>query len=579
MATAVCRLYADVQLDIGPPTEDGFYYDFDLSHRLSPEDFEKIEAEMQKIIRENQPFERIEVSREQARRMIEERGQKYKLERLADIPEDEAITFYRNGEFVDLCRGPHVNSTGEIKSFKLLSVAGSYYRGESANPMLQRLYGAAFLTHKELRAYLRRLEEAKRRDHRVLGQQLGLFAFDEQVGPGLVLWKPKGAAVRHLLEDFLKQKLVQSGYEMVYTPHIARVALYETSGHYPYYAESQYPPIQMREGEEAYLLRPMNCPHHIKIYASEPRSYRDLPVRLAEFGAVYRYEQSGELSGLTRVRGLTIDDAHIFCTPEQVKQEVLATIALVQFVLHTLGFHEVEVRLSRRDPQSDKYIGDPAVWERAEQELREVLQDQGMEFDEEVGEAAFYGPKIDFLIRDAIGRTWQLGTIQLDYSLPERFQLAYTGRDNQPHRPVMIHRAPFGSMERFMGILIEHFAGAFPLWLAPEQVRLLPLTDHQLTYANVVAQQLQAAGFRVSVDDRSEKVGAKIRNAQLEKIPYMLILGPKEEQNGQASVRSRTAGDLGPFDISDVIARLTEEVATKGVSTLDAAKAEHTVTA
>jgi threonyl-tRNA synthetase len=564
MAAAVCRLFPDVQLDIGPPTEDGFYYDFDLPHRFSPDDFEKIEAEMRKIIAEDQPFERTEVARAEAGRIIRERGQKYKIERLADIPDSEAITFYRNGEFVDLCRGPHVQSTGRIPAFKLLKVAGSYYRGDEKNPMMQRLYGTAFPSAAELEEHLRRLEEAKQRDHRVLGQKLGLFLIDDQVGGGLVLWKPKGARLRMLLEDFLKQKLLQSGYEMVYTPHIARIDLYKTSGHYPYYADSQFPPIQMREKDEQYLLRPMNCPHHIKIYASEPRSYRDLPVRLAEFGTVYRYEQSGELNGLTRVRGLTIDDAHIFCAPEQVKSEVRSTIELVQYVLDALGFRDVDVRLSLRDPASDKYIGEPAVWDRAEQELREALREMGMPFEEEKGEAAFYGPKIDFVVRDAIGRGWQLGTIQLDYSLPERFGLEYMGSDNKVHRPVMIHRAPFGSMERFTGILIEHFAGAFPLWLSPEQARILPITDKQREAADALAGRLRAEGFRVAVDARSEKVGAKIRTAQLDKVPYMLVLGGREVEHGRVAVRSRSAGDLGAVPVEEMIRQLRAEVDSRG---------------
>jgi threonyl-tRNA synthetase len=474
--------------------------------------------------------------------------------------------------------GPHVPSTGTIGAFKLTSVAQSHWHGDVSSDAFQRVYGTAFFSQGDLDEYLQQLEEARQRDHRVIGQKLGLFTIEEQVGQGLVLWKPRGAMVRNLLEDFLKRKLLDSGYEIVYTPHIGKIDLYKTSGHYPYYSDSQFPPITMRETSEdqdkepeQYLLKPMNCPHHCKIFGSDPHSYRDLPVRLAEFGTVYRFEQSGELTGLTRVRGFTQDDAHVFCTPDQVKDEVRGCIELVQFVFNTLGFKDVDVFLSLREPGSDKYVGDPADWDRAERELRELLDEMGLGYTAELGEAAFYGPKVDFKVKDVIGRSWQLGTVQLDYNLPARFELEYVGADNQAHRPVMIHRAPFGSMERFMAILIEHYAGAFPLWLAPEQMRVLPVSQKFADYGKKVATALQAAGFRAQLDDSGERVNAMVKVAQDMKVPYMLVVGGRDEQAGTVSVRCRSRGDLGALPIEAFIEQARQEVGSAGETTVTVA--------
>ncbi|MFW6032560.1 MAG: threonine--tRNA ligase, partial [Phycisphaeraceae bacterium] len=469
-----------------------------------------------------------------------------------------------HGHWEDLCMGPHLPSTGHIGAFKVMSVAQSHWHGDVASDAFQRVYGTSFFTEPDLEAHLERLEEARQRDHRTLGQKLGLFTIDEQVGQGLILWKPKGAMVRSLLQEFLQSELLKRGYDVVYTPHIGKIDLYKTSGHFPYYQDSQFPPIQMRDSEEQYLLRPMNCPHHIKIYASDKHSYRDLPVRLAEFGTVYRFEQSGELTGMTRVRGFTQDDAHIFCTQDQLKGEFRATIELIQFVFGTFGFPEVNIRLSLRDPDSTKYSGEPAVWDRAERELREVLEEMAVPFTEAAGEAAFYGPKVDFIVKDVIGRSWQLGTVQLDYNLPERFQITYVGADNAEHRPVMIHRAPFGSMERFMAILIEHYNGAFPLWLAPEQMRVLPISDKFLDYASKVHQRLAAAGFRAKLDDSNDRLNAKIKVAQDEKVPYMLVVGGRDEAAGTVSVRHRHRGDLGATDLEAFAREAQEEIATRG---------------
>ncbi len=472
------------------------------------------------------------------------------------------------GDWEDLCQGPHLPSTGHIGAFKVMSVASSYWHGDAESDRFQRVYGTAFFTQADLDQHLERLEEARQRDHRIIGQQLGLFAIDEQVGQGLILWKPRGAMVRTLLQDFLQNELLKRGYEVVYTPHIGKIDLYKTSGHYPFYADSQFPPIQMRDSDEQYLLKPMNCPHHIKIYASDHHSYRDLPIRMAEFGTVYRFEQSGELSGMTRVRGFTQDDAHIFCTPEQVRAEFQSTIELVQFVFKTFGFEDVHVRLSLREPGSDKYAGDPALWDQAESELRAVLAEMQVEHSEATGEAAFYGPKVDFVVRDVIGRQWQLGTVQLDYNLPERFKIEYTGTDNRAHRPVMIHRAPFGSMERFMAILIEHYNGAFPLWLAPEQVRVLPIGERFDGYARKVQQALIAAGFRATLDDSGDRVQAKIKVAQGLKIPYMLVVGGRDEQAGTVAVRDRTRGDLGALALEAFIEQAQGELTTEGQQTV-----------
>ncbi len=558
MAAAVCRLYDGVQLDIGPATEDGFYYDFGLDQTFSPEDLEKIEAEMARIISEDQPFERSVLSRQEAEAVLKEKGQGYKLDRLRDIPEDEPVTIYRNGDFMDLCAGPHVERTGAIKAFKLLSVAGSYFRGDEKNPMLQRIYGTAFPSKGELKQYLERIEEAKRRDHRKLGRELELFMFSPRVGSGLPLWLPKGAILRQTLEDFLKQEQTRRGYLPVVTPHLAKIDLYERSGHWGHYQDSMYAPIQV--DDEQYILRPMNCPHHIEIYNSKPRSYRDLPVRFAEFGMVYRYEQSGELSGLTRVRGFTIDDAHIFLLPEQLKEEFKAVIDLILHVFHTLGFDQYQARLSLRDPEDKvKYVGSDEVWDRAETAIREAVQEKGLDAEIGIGEAAFYGPKLDFMVADALGRQWQLGTVQVDYNLPERFELEYIGDDGQRHRPVMLHRAPFGSIDRLTAVLIENFAGAFPLWLSPEQVRVIPITKDQHAFASEVEAELQAAGIRVTVDARNEKMGAKIREARLQRIPYMAVIGAREVEAGAVAVRSR-AGDEGAMELKAFTVRLKVEI-------------------
>lgn len=630
MARAVMRLFPGVSLAFGPTTGSGFYYDFDLEHKLNEEDFPKIEAEMQRIVKEAEPFERFLLPRDKAAELCRDLKQALKVEHISTGLSDHGdLSFYRQGEFVDLCRGPHVPNAGKIKAFKLLSVAGTYWKGDARNRQLQRLYGTAWFSKQELDQYLEQLEEAKRRDHRVLGKKLNLFSIDPDVGSGLCLWLPKGAAVRSILEDFIKRELLARGYQPVYSPHIGRVDLYETSGHFPYYRDSQFAPIfhhdagqivdfilrrleitpdaspagaddeeatllqaakvmgfdaaqggyrpeapaaqriqvlrDWQRTQERYLLKPMNCPHHVQMYKSEPRSYRDLPVRLAEFGTVYRHEQTGELNGLLRVRGLTQDDAHLFCTAEQVEDEFRATLELTKFVLESVGLKDYRVQLSLRDLDSDKYVGSAENWQRAEAALRKVLSESGLQFEERQGEAAFYGPKADFMVRDCIGRQWQLGTVQLDYNLPERFQLEYIGADNRPHRPVMIHRAPFGSLERFVGVLIEHFAGAFPLWLAPEQVRVLPLSEKTNEYAEQVRKRLSEAGFRVTIDDRSAKVQAKIRDAQVELIPYMVVVGPREAEAGAVALRDRIDGDLGPMPLDAALARLRDEVDNKTI--------------
>jgi len=623
MARAVMRLFPGVNLAFGPTLDNGFYYDFELEHHLSEDDFPAIEAEMKKIISEAEPFERFSLGRDEAVEFCDGMDQGLKVEHInSGLAEHDQLGFYRQGEFVDLCRGPHIPHAGKIKAFKILSVAGAYWKGDASGKSLQRLYGTAWFNKKDLKKYLAQVEEAKRRDHRVLGKQLGLFQINPDVGQGLCLWLPKGAIVRSLLEDFIKKELIARGYQPVYSPHIGRVELYETSGHFPYYRDSQFAPIfghdagqlidfwirklqdddcsseeertlleaagvlncvlseykasasteekievlrTWEKQQERYLLKPMNCPHHAMMYKAQPRSYRDLPVRLAEFGTVYRHEQTGELNGMLRVRCLTQDDAHLFCTAEQVEEEFRATMELTQFVLASVGLTDYKVFLSLRDPNSDKYVGSDENWNKAESALRKVLEDMGLPYVEEEGEAAFYGPKADFMVRDCLGREWQLGTVQLDYNLPERFELEYIGKDNKPHRPVMIHRAPFGSMERFCGMLIEHFAGAFPLWLAPEQVRILPVSDKSLEYAKEVEAKFQAAGFRVSTDTHDGRVQAKIRDAQLELIPYMMVVGPKESEQQTVAVRDRIDGDLGTMPIDEAIAKLTKEVTERQI--------------
>jgi threonyl-tRNA synthetase len=568
MARAVMRLFDDVQLAFGPTVENGFYYDVQAKKPISEDDFPKIEAEMAKIVKEDEPFERFVEPHDKATALCRDLGQQLKVEHLEEgLSDEQSVSFYRQGEFVDLCRGPHVPSAGAIGAFKLLSVAGAYWKGDASGQQLQRLYGTAWFNKKDLEEHLHRLEEARRRDHRVLGKRLELFLIDPQVGSGLVMWLPKGATIRRELEKFIFDELVKRGYHPVYCPHIGNVHLYETSGHYPYYSDSQFPPIEMADGER-FLLKPMNCPHHVVIYQSKPRSYRDLPLRLAELGTVYRFEQSGELSGMTRVRGFTQDDAHIFCTEDQVADEFRGCVEMTQFVLRTLGLTDYRVRLSFGDPESDKYVGSRETWERAEAALEAVCREMGLpNLEVEYGEAAFYGPKADFVVSDCIGREWQLGTVQLDYNLPspQRFGLEYVGADNRPHQPVMIHRAPFGSLERFMGILIEHFAGAFPLWLAPEQVRVVTVSEKFEDYGRQVEQRLAAAGLRVSGDWRAEKIGAKIRDAQLELIPYVLVVGGREQEQGTVSVRERTSGDLGPMPVEQAIARLQQEIAEKAM--------------
>jgi threonyl-tRNA synthetase len=615
LATAVLRLFPEAQLDIGPPTDSGFYYDFDLDHKFTTEDLARIEAEMKKVIEENQPFKRTEVPRAEAVEIIKRIGQeRYKLGRLGDIPEAEAISFYQNGDFIDLCAGTHVRYTKQIKAFKLLSIAGAYHRGDEKNKQLQRIYGTAFASKDELAQYLDRMEQAKLRDHRKLGKDLKLFVIDDDVGQGLVLWTPAGSVIRQELQNFISEELRKQGYSQVFTPHIGKLALYKTSGHFPYYKESQFTPIidpdqlaqiaqegcscaemtarldavsegfrqeiNRRSGREVipvertkadetlldgFLLKPMNCPHHIKIFASQPHSYRDLPVRLAEFGTVYRWEQSGELNGMTRVRGFTQDDAHLFCTEEQVGPEVLGCLSLVKIVLSTLGMSDYRVRVGLRDPDSNKYTGATENWDKAEAACREAAKTLGVPFTEEPGEAAFYGPKIDFVVKDVIGREWQLGTVQVDYNLPVRFDLSYSGADNQPHRPVMIHRAPFGSMERFCGVLIEHFAGDFPAWLAPEQVRLVPISEKTLDYGRSLLAQLKAAGVRASLDEHNDKLGAKIRRGEVEKVPYTLVLGGKEAEAQSVSVRSRAKGDEGVLPFAQFLERLKTEIATRAL--------------
>ena len=562
MARAIMKLFPGVQLAFGPTIENGFYYDFDLEHALSEEDFEAIEAEMKTIIKANEVFERIETTRTAALEIVGDLAQEYKIEHITEgLADHDQLSFYRQGEFIDLCRGPHIPSAGAVGAFKLLSVAGAYWKGDSNNKQLQRVYGTAFFNKEDLAEHLILIEEAKRRDHRTLGKQLNLFTISPLVGPGLILWQPKGAIIRSTLENFIRDELQNRGYQPVYTPNIGKIELYEKSGHYPYYKDSMFAPMKMEDGNE-YILKPMNCPHHIMIYKANPRSYRELPLRLAEFGTVYRNEQSGELNGMTRVRGFTQDDAHIFCTADQVPAEFMGCIEMTQYVLKSLGLDNYRVRLGLRDPQSDKYVGSSKLWDHAEKSLIEVCQTLGIEAECEAGEAAFYGPKADFVLTDCLGREWQLGTVQLDYNLPsaERFALEYVGTDNLSHIPVMIHRAPLGSMERFIGMLIEHYAGAFPLWLAPEQVRVLIVSEKFEEYGRQVEQQLKAAGLRVGTDYRAEKIGAKIRDAQLELIPYMFILGGREMESGQVSIRDRIDGDLGAVPIAEAIAKLQTEI-------------------
>lgn len=570
LAQAVVRLYgSDVQYTIGPALTDdfqyGFYYDFDLPEKISTEDLPKIEAEMRKIVDEDLPIARVELSVDEAKQRLQRQNQRYKAEMIDDLVRDErvdTVSLYEQGDFLDMCRGPHLPSTGKLPAFKLLSVAGAYWRGDVNKQMLTRIYGTAFFDEKSLKRHIERIEEARKRDNRVLGRQLGLFFIDEKVGPGLPMWLPKGNVIREELQNWLKGELVKRGYQLVSTPHIGKLELYRISGHYPYYQDSQYPPIPMGD-EEGYLLKPMNCPHHMRILKVQQLSYRDLPVRLAEFGTVYRMEQSGELNGLIRVRGFTQDDAHIICTPEQLESELASCVELTQLVLNTLGLNDYRVRVGLRETESDKYVGDADNWTLAENNIRQVVGKLGMNYSEESGEAAFYGPKIDFVVTDCLGRQWQLGTIQVDYNIPERFELEYTGADNAQHRPVMIHRAPFGSLERFIGILIEHYAGAFPLWLAPVQVSVLPVSEKVADYAETVAARLREAGIRVELDYSADKVGAKIRRASMQKVPYMAVVGPREAEDESVSVRVRGEGDQGTRRLDEFVKSLTEEIDSK----------------
>ena len=561
MARAVMNVFPDVQVDIGPATDDGFYYDFDLPHRIAPEDFPKIEAEIARLIALDEPFVRKEVTADEAKALLA--GQKYKLERLADVVADGvAISTYTVGDYVEMCRGPHVEHAKQIGVVKLVRVAGSYYRGDEHNKMLQRVYGIVAKDQAELDEMIAREEEAKKRDHRVLGKQLELFTITEQVGPGLAHWLPKGARVRVAIEEYWRRKHYEAGYEIVYTPHVGKSNLWETSGHLSFYKDGMFPVMKVQEGggEDAYVqdyyVKPMNCPFHIQVYQFKKRSYRDLPMRLAELGTVYRYEKDGVRHGLFRVRGFTQDDAHIFCTPEQIVQEIKDTVEFAKNMLGKFGFHDIQAYLSTKP---EKAVGDPARWEQATQSLRDALDQEGMSYEVDEGGGAFYGPKIDMKIKDALGRPWQLGTVQFDFNLPERFDLTYVGADGKDHQPYMVHRALLGSIERFFGILIEHYAGAFPLWLAPEQVRVLPVSDKALAYAEKVRGALRAAGFRVDVDISAEKLGAKIREATLQKVPYQVVVGPRDEANGTVSVRSRADGDLGAMALDALIQRLREE--------------------
>ena len=625
MATAILKLWPDAQFAYGPPGEYGFYYDFDMKHRVTPDDFPAIEAEMKKLSRENTKFEKKVISRAEAISMaesgrlgglIERPGNpsRFKLDLIGKIPESEEISCYQNGDFIDLCAGPHINYTGKCKHVRLTAVSASFYMGDESKGQLQRLYGTAFPSSEDLENHFTALEEAKKRDHRKLGKELQLFHIDDEVGQGLILWTPNGAILRQELQNFISDELRKQGYSQVFTPHIGKLGLYKTSGHFPYYKDSQFGAImeneQIQECADAgctcaevlhrldgvskklaegineragkdvialdrilpddqlldgFMLKPMNCPHHIKIYDSQPRSYRDLPVRLAEFGTVYRWEKSGELNGLTRVRGFTQDDAHLFCTEDQIAEEVLGCLSLVKKVLTTLGMDNYRVRVGLRDPDGNKFTGDPAQWDKAEAACRAAAATLGVPFTEEPGEAAFYGPKIDFVVKDVIGREWQLGTVQVDYVLPVRFDLHYIGADNSKHRPVMIHRAPFGSMERFTGVLIEHFAGHFPAWLAPEQVRVLTISEKSESFATEALAQLKSANIRATLDNSPEKVGAKIRNAQLQRIPYMLVIGEKEAAIQSVSVRHAKKGDLGVRLLADFLPEISREIASRSL--------------
>lgn len=599
MAEAIQRVVPGAMLVYGPPLENSFYYDiaFPEDRPLKEGDFEAIEKEMGAIVKEDRAFTRYDMSINDGMEKLKSEGSKYKVDNgeAAVRAGSESLSFYATGEpgkdWEDLCRGPHVPSTGRIGGFKVMSLASSYWHGDENSDSLTRVYGTSFFSKKDLNKHLERLEEAKKRDHRVLGKKLRLFHIDETVGQGLILWTPNGSVVRKELQNFIAAELTKQGYSEVFTPHIGKLDLYRTSGHFPYYADSQFPPIierdhlveiseegctcaqlsnNMSSGDiEGFMLKPMNCPHHIKIFDSQPHSYKDLPVRLAEFGTVYRWEQSGELNGMTRVRGFTQDDAHLFCTPEQVSDELQGCLSLVKIIFDVLGIEDYRVRVGLRDPDSSKYTGDPANWDKAEKACLDAAATLGVAFTEEPGEAAFYGPKIDFVVKDVIGREWQLGTVQVDYNLPERFDLSYIGSDNEKHRPVMIHRAPFGSMERFIGVLIEHFAGAFPVWLAPEQVRVLPISEKSNEYAAEVLGLLKAQGIRATSDTADQRVQAKIKNGSEMKIPYLIVVGPRDAESRAVSVRAfGTEKDLGSMPLDEFVSGIAEEYSSKGASTV-----------
>ena len=558
MAAAVKQLYPDAKFDIGPATENGFYYDFDMEHRLVTEDLKAIEKAMKKLIGRKIAFERFETDRAEAQKLLE--GQPYKLERLADIAEGDVISFYRTGDFLDLCRGPHVEHSGEIGAVKLTGIAGSYFRGDEKNPMLQRIYGIAFPTEEELQAYIRQQEEAAKRDHRKLGVELDLFGFSDNVGPGLVLWRPKGSLIRHLVETFWKEEHYKNGYELLYTPHIGQSLLWETSGHLGFYRDGMYSPMEIDERD--YYVKPMNCPFHIEVYRSRLRSYRELPLRWAELGTVYRYEKSGALHGLMRVRGFTQDDSHIICTPESIEDEI-AEVLRFSLEMNRTFFGSATVIKPYLSTRPEKAVGEPERWETAIRSLRKAVDKCGLECEVDEGGGAFYGPKIDLKIKDAIGREWQTTTIQFDFNLPERFDMTYIGEDGRKHRPYMVHRALLGSLERFFGILVEHYAGAFPLWLAPEQARVLPVNDAQIEAAKKIASELRAKGFRVGVDEQAAGLGAKIRSARNERVPYLMVLGEREAETGCVSLRTRRDGELGTMSVEEVAKKMQNEVENK----------------
>ncbi|OAQ21287.1 Threonyl-tRNA synthetase [Thermosulfurimonas dismutans] len=556
LAQAVKELFPGVKLGIGPATEEGFYYDFDYDRPFTEEDLKAIEKKMKEIVKKRYPLVREELSREEAERLFSELGERYKLELIREIPE-ETVSIYKQDRFVDLCRGPHLPHTGLVKAFKLLSVAGAYWRGDERNPQLQRIYGTAFFRKEDLKAYLERLEEAKRRDHRKLGRELELFSIEEEIGPGLILWLPKGAIVRKEIEDFWRDEHLKRGYQLVYTPHIALRDLWKISGHLDFYAENMFAPMEI--DERAYQLKPMNCPFHILIYQSRKRSYREFPIRYCELGTVYRYERSGVLHGLLRVRGFTQDDAHIFCREDQLEEELYKVLDLVVHFLSVFGFKEYQIYLSTRP---DKYVGSEEIWEKAEGALRAALEKKGLPYEIDPGEGVFYGPKIDLKIRDVLGRFWQCSTIQVDFNIPERFDISYIGPDNRPYRPIMIHRALLGSLERFFGVLIEHYAGAFPVWLSPVQAVVMTVADRHQEFAEMVYAKLAEAGFRVERDFRNEKLGFKIREAQVKKVPYMIIVGDKELENSRITVRTRKGENL-EFTIEEFAERLKEEIIQK----------------